>query len=64
MMTMVAAWSACFKCIWQLFVIEDDYLLQVIDDSDLVPGWEGKIVAWVEDDTGQKLLSNQEQNMS
>lgn len=37
---------------------------EVIDDSDLVPGWEGKIVAWVEDDTGQKLLSNQEQNMS
>ncbi|CAH3189594.1 unnamed protein product [Porites evermanni] len=37
---------------------------EVIDNSDLVPGWEGKIVAWVEDDTGQKLLSNQEQNMS
>jgi len=26
-----------------------------------VPGWEGKIVAWVEDDSGQKVLSYQEQ---
>ena len=24
------------------------YWYQVIDDSDVVPGWEGKIVAWVE----------------
>ena len=39
-------------------------ILQVIDDSDLVPGWEGKIVAWVEDDSGQKVLSSQEQNMA
>lgn len=37
---------------------------EVIDDSDLVPGWEGKIVAWVEDDTGQKVLGGQEQNMA
>lgn len=39
-------------------------ILQVIDDSDLVPGWEGKIVAWVEDDSGQKVISSQEQNMA
>lgn len=34
---------------------------EVIDDGDIVPGWEGKIVAWVEDDSGQKVLSYQEQ---
>ncbi|XP_078379226.1 dixin-like isoform X2 [Oculina patagonica] len=34
---------------------------EVIDDGDVVPGWEGKIVAWVEDDSGQKVLSYQEQ---
>ena len=37
------------------------FFWQVIDDDDIVPGWEGKIVAWVEDDSGQKVLSYQEQ---
>lgn len=37
------------------------FFWQVIDDGDIVPGWEGKIVAWVEDDSGQKVLSYQEQ---
>ena len=37
------------------------FLSQVIDDDDIVPGWEGKIVAWVEDDSGQKAPSYQEQ---
>ena len=36
---------------------------QVIDDGDRVPGWEGKIVGWVEDDSAQ-VLSHQEQNMA
>ena len=29
-----------------------------------MPGWEGKIVGWVEDDSAQKLLSHQEPNMA
>jgi len=37
---------------------------EVIDDRDPVPGWEGKIVAWVEDDSVQKVFFNQEQNMT
>ena len=31
-------------------------LLQVVDDNRVVPGWEGKIVGWVEEDVGQKFL--------
>jgi hypothetical protein len=26
--------------------------LKVMSDDDKVPGWEGQIVAWVEEDTG------------
>lgn len=37
---------------------------EVIDDGDVVPGWEGKIVAWVEDDTGQKALSGYQDQMT
>lgn len=39
-------------------------LWQVIDDGDIVPGWEGKIVGWVEDDTGQKALSGYQDQMT
>ncbi|RMX39786.1 hypothetical protein pdam_00007134 [Pocillopora damicornis] len=37
---------------------------EVIDDGDIVPGWEGKIVGWVEDDTGQKALSGYQDQMT
>lgn len=37
---------------------------EVIDNDDNVPGWEGKIVAWVEDDTSQSMLPHHEQNMT
>lgn len=36
----------------------------MIDDADIVPGWEGKIVGWVEDDTGQKALSGYQDQMT
>lgn len=26
-----------------------------MNDDDIIPGWEGKIVAWIEEDTGQHL---------
>lgn len=25
---------------------------EVMNDDDIIPGWEGKIVAWIEEDTG------------
>lgn len=28
--------------------------VQVFQDSAVVPGWEGKIVAWVEEDHGER----------
>jgi len=34
---------------------------EVVDNDDNVPGWEGKIVAWVEDDTSQTMLGHHEQ---
>ena len=27
-------------------------LLQITHDDDIIPGWEGKIVAWIEEDHG------------
>lgn len=32
-------------------------LSQVFHDDAMVPGWEGKIVAWVEEDLGQRGYS-------
>lgn len=29
------------------------FFLQVFHDDDAIPGWEGKIVAWVEEDRGE-----------
>lgn len=34
-------------------VIERTGFFQVFQDDAVVPGWEGKIVAWVEEDHGQ-----------
>ena len=31
---------------------------QVVDDDGVVPGWEGKIVGWIEEDVGQKYLAD------
>ena len=49
------------KSWYQRLYLTKVFFWQVIDDDDVVPGWEGKIVAWVEDDSGQKVLSYQEQ---
>lgn len=29
------------------------FFSQVFHDDDIIPGWEGKIVAWVEEDHGE-----------
>lgn len=34
--------------LWPFF-----FFLQVFHDDDAIPGWEGKIVAWVEEDRGE-----------
>lgn len=33
---------------------------QIIDDDAIVPGWEGKIVAWIEEDVGIKSVGHQD----
>lgn len=48
-----------YKNIRQNFIVHSLFLfsilvIQVFHDGAVVPGWEGKIVAWVEEDHGER----------
>lgn len=46
----ISPWLIFFLTTWTKTSIS---FLQISNEDSIIPGWEGKIVAWVETDTGQ-----------